>query len=78
MAVLRTRLNRRALLAVGASGLGVALVARLAGAANLAPGAASSMRPTPGSGSAVICALCGDPSHTMLGGPHGLAAARRR
>lgn len=78
MAALRTRLNRRRLLAAGVGGIGMALVARLAGVANLAPGAAGTMRPASRSGSATVCALCGDPSHTMLGGPHGLAARRSR
>ena len=78
MAVLRTRLNRRTLLAVGAGGLGLALASRVAGAASLAPGAVRTMRPAPRPGAAVVCGLCGDASHTMLGGPHGLAAPKRR
>ena len=78
MAALRTRLNRRSLLAMGAGGIGLALVSRVAGTVNLAPGAARTMRPAPRSGSAAICGLCGDASHAMLGGPHGLAVARRR
>jgi hypothetical protein len=79
MAILRARLSRRTVLGLGTTGVGLALLAgATCGARAVARSVAPGMRPGARAGSGTICALCGEASHAMLGGPHGLAARRRR
>jgi hypothetical protein len=77
MATLRTRLSRRGLLALGATGTGLALLAGVSDrAATLVRSAAPAVRPAARSGAVPRCGLCGSDAHTMLGGRHHLHPPR--
>ena len=61
--------SRRRILVLGASALGLVAASRLGrAAAAVAPRIAVGVRPAGTGASASVCAACGSPSHSMLGG----------